>query len=221
VALLLATAGSLGAPTIASAELGAALSGALGAQRLRVAVTASLPPALWWGRVDHLAVAAVDLRVGALDVRTFDATLDGVRLDPGALYLAHRVTIRSLASATGRITVSQEALSRALASQPSLRDVAITLSPGRVRMAATVSVLDASLPATGDGRLVLRQSGVVDLVLDHLGVAGVSVPDVIAGQVTASLNPVLDLRALPFGLRVVSVVVNDGEVVVDAAAGPH
>ena len=85
----------------------------------------------------------------------------------------------------------------------------MVLADGRVRLAATVSVFGASLRAAGDGRLVLRGGTAVDLVFDRIAVAGVPLPDAVAARVTAAVNPVLDIGALPFGLRLRTVRVTE------------
>ena len=217
--LLVAVAASVTGPWAAASALSTAIGGGAVAGRVRVSVVTWPPPALWWGRVDVLQVHARGLRVGTVRVETFDATLNGIRLDPGALYLQRRLVIRSLGAAVAEVTVGEGALTQALASVPSLREVAVTLADGRVRLAATASLFGASLPVAGEGRLVLRGGTAVDLVFDRIAVSGVPLPDAVAARVAAAVNPVLDIGALPFGLRVQAVRVMDGEVVLDAVAG--
>jgi len=217
--LLVAVLASVTGPWVAASALKTAIGGDVPAGGVRVSVVTWPPPALWWGQVDVLNVSARDFRVGTVRAQTFDATLDGIRLDPAALYFQRRVVIRALGRAAAEITVGQGALAEALAATPSLRDVAVVLADGRVQVAANVSVFGAFLRAAGDGRLVLRGGTALDVVFDRIAVAGVPLPDAVAAQVTAAVNPVLDIGALPFGLRLRTVRVADGEVVLDAAAG--
>lgn len=219
VALVVAIGVSVGGPTVASAALDMALVRALNAERVQVEVAAWPPPALWWGRVDVLTVTARNLRIGALRVQSFDATLDHVQMDAGALYAERQIVIRSVGSGAARITVAQDALQGVLGAQSSVRDAVVTLHPGRVSVAATVGVLGMSLRAVGTGRLVLRGQQAVDLALDRVTVGGVPVPSAIVAQLIGGLNPVVDVGALPFGLHLTGVTVVEGEVIVDAAAG--
>lgn len=218
LALSLAVGASLAGPKVAAAALDLVLVRTLNAERVRVNV-AAWPPALWWGRMDTLTVAAQNLRIGALRVSSLDATLDHVQIDAAALYTGQQVTIRSLGSAVARMTVSQSALQEVLDAQPQLRDARVTLHPGRLTVAGTVGVLGLSLRATGEGRLRLRGPQAVDLVLDRVTVGGMPVPAPLARELVGALNPVLDVGALPFGLHLTDVTVVEGEVVVNAAAG--
>ncbi len=220
VGLLAAAAAiSLLTPPIANAALRVVLGRVLGTGDIQVTAAGWPPPAMWWGQVDVLAVAARHLRVGTLDVDAFDATLNRVQFDPTALYAGRALVIRSLGSGVAHMTVTQEALAALLAAQPSLRDVAVALAPGRVSLGATVSVLGASLRATAAGRLALRGDTAVDLVLDQISVGGMPLPGAVADALTRSVNPVLDVRSLPFGLRLTGLTVVEGKAMLQAATG--
>ena len=218
--LVVAAAVSLATPPVANAQLRAALGRALGTSDVRVQVSAWPPPALWWGRVDVMAVEARHMRVGALDVDAFDATLNGVRFDPAALYLNRPLVFRSLGGGTARAAVTQDALAALLNSQPSVRDAAVTLAAGGVSLAATVLVGGVPLRAAGTGQFVIRGETAVDLVFDQITVGAMVLRGVFARAVTRSINPILDLRALPFGLRLTGVTMGDGTVMLNAVAEP-
>ncbi len=218
-ALTLAVGASVGGPVIAAAALDMALARTLGAEHVRVHVTAWPPAALWAGRMDALTVAAQNLRVGTLRVRSLDATLDRVQIDAAALYGGREIAIRRLGSAVARIVVSEDALQEMLDAQPQLRDARVSLDPGRLHVAGTIPVLGLSLHIAGDGRLVLRGSRTVDLALDHVTVAGMPVTGPMVRRLLRAVNPVLDVGVLPFGLHLTGVTVADGELIVNAAAG--
>jgi len=217
--LLVAVLASVTGPWAAASALNTAIAGDVAGGPVEVSVVTWPPPALWWGRVDVLRVHALGLRVGTLRTESFDATFQGIRLDPAALYVQRRVVIRSLGHAVAEITVRQDALAQALAAVPSLRNVAVVLADGQVRLAATASLFGASLPVAGRGRLTLLGGTAVDLTFDRITVAGVPLPDAVAARVNAAVNPVLDIGTLPFGLRLQTVRVTNGEVILDAAAG--
>lgn len=208
-------------PSIAGAVLRPALGGLLDSPDVQVHVDAWPPLALWAGRIDVLAVTASRARLGTLVVDRFDVALDGVRIDPGALYARHAFVVRHVRSGIGHITVSQTALRDLLAFQPSLRDVSVALASGRVTVGATVSVLGAPVRATADGRLILRDGTTVDFVLDRISVAGVPLPSAIGAQVARSVNPVVDVRSLPFRVRLTGLEVADGAATLDAVVEPQ
>lgn len=216
IALALAAAVSFATPAVANAQLSAALGHALGTSEIRVRVSAWPSPALWWGRVDVLVVAARHLRMGTVNVDAFDATFTHVRVDPASLYANRPLTIRSPGTGVASATVTQEALAALLNQQPSVRNASVTLEGGRVSVDGTVTVLGASMHATGDGHLVVRGGTAVDLVLDRVSVGGLLLGGGLAEEVTRSINPLLDLRVLPFGLRLSGVTVADGKATLDA-----
>ncbi len=220
VGLLGAAVGaSLAAPPIAAAQLRMVLGRTLGAESVRADVVAWPPPALWWGKVDVLSVTIRHLRVGALEVDAFEATLSNMRFDPEALYVRRALVIRSLGSGIAHVTISQDALTHLLATQSAIRDAAVELRDGRVTLSATMLVLGAALRATGEGRLLLHGATRVDLVLDRLTVTGIRLPPALIDEVTGAMNPILDVRGLPFGLRLAGVRVDEGKVTLDAVAG--
>jgi hypothetical protein len=218
-ALAVAAGGSLATPPIASAQLGAALGRSLGTSDISVQVSGWPPPALWWGRVDVLAVKARHLHMGTLDVESFDATLSHVRFDPAVLYANRPFVILAIGTAVAHVTVTQEALAALLNTQPALRGMTVALQAGRVSLAGNVVALGGAVSATGDGRFVVRGGTAVDLVLDHVALGGIALPAAVSDQVMRSINPVLDLRTLPFDLRLSGVTVGNGTATLDAVGG--
>lgn len=220
VGLLAIAAGlSLATRSVTAALLRGALGRSLGTSDVRVDLVAWPTPAVWWGHVDVLSVAARTLRIGTLDVDTFDATLNQVELDPDALYRRGAVVVRSLGAGTAHVTVSADALARILASQASVRDAVVEVRAGRVVLSATVSVLGAPVRAQGDGRLVLRNETEVDLRLERVTVGGVSLPPPVVTRAMRAVNPIVRLDGMPFGLHLTGVVAEDGRVRLDAATG--
>jgi hypothetical protein len=214
-----AVGASLAGPPLAAIQLKTALGRALSAESVQASMVVWPPPALWWGRVDVLSIAARHLRMNPLEVDTFDATLDRVRFDSGALYFRRELVLQAVGSGVAHATVSQDALARVLATHPGVRDTAVRLTPGRVTLSATVSVFGAPVPAAADGHLSLRGTSGVDLIFDRLTVAGVGLPPALRNQVAGALNPILDARSLPFGMRLTRLHLDEGKVTLDAVVG--
>ena len=210
---------SLAAPPLTAMQLRTALGHALSAESVQTSVVVWPPPALWWGRADVLSIAARRLRLGSLDLDVFDATLEHVRFDPGALYLRRSLVLQAVGSGVAHATVTQDALGRVLATHSGVRDAAVRVAPRRVTLSATVSLLGAPVPLSAEGRLSLRGTTGVDLILDQVMVAGVALPEALRRQVTDAVNPILDAHMLPFGLRLVRIQVDEGKVTLDALVG--
>jgi LmeA-like phospholipid-binding len=221
VAVLAAAIGAnLGTPVIAAAAVRGSLRTLLGTAQVDVALQTWPPPALWWGSVDRMTVRARDVQTGDLRLDQFDATFQGVRLDPRALYAERILVIRSVESGRARGTMSQEALARAIAQQRGVRVEMLALRSGRVLVRGTIRVLGADVAVDGSARLALHGHDSIDLILDRTRVAGVGSVAAIRGQLTTRVSPALRVPALPLGLRLTNVRVEDGRLLLDAATGP-
>ena len=221
VALLtVALAASLGAPPLAAAAIRLALVRSLGTSDVAVTVEASPAPAVWWGNIGMLSVAARSVRIGRLEVAAFDAMLLHVVVDPGRLYGQRELTVRSVGSGVARVTVTANDLARLVETQPSVKQVMVRLTPGMIMLDGTMSAFGADFPASVAGHLVVRDATHLDLVIDRFTVlAGVPVPPDVASGLAASINPILDVGRLPFGLRLTDVTIGQSALVLRAAAG--
>jgi hypothetical protein len=221
VALLSAAlAASLGAPPLAAAAIRLALVRSLGTGDIAVTVEASSAPALWSGNIGALSVAARSVRIGRLDVAAFDAMLLHVAVDPGRLYGQRELTVRSVGSGVARVTVTANDLARFVETQPSVKQVIVRLTPGTILLDGTVSALGTDFPASVAGHLVVRDATHLDLVIDRFTVMeGIRVPPDVAAGLAGSINPILDLGTLPFGLRLTDVTIGQSALVLRAAAG--
>ncbi len=221
VVLAAALAASLGATSVAGTAVRLALVRSFGTPDVAVTVEAQPAPAVWWGNIGLLSVAARSLRVGRLDVSGFEAVLSRVVVDPGLLYGRRELTVRSVGAGVARVTVTADNLARLLAEQPSVKRVVVRLTPGTIMLDGTVSVIGAEFPVSVAGHLAVHDATHLDLVVDRVTVMnGLPVPPDVASRLGASINPVLDVGRLPFGLHLTKVSIGDGVLMLQAAAGP-
>jgi DUF2993 family protein len=207
---------NLATPPIAGAAMRMAFGRMLGTGAVDVTVAAWPPPSLWWGNIEMLSVTARAVHVGRVDVEGFEATLTHVDLDPGALYGRGIVVVRSLGPGTARVTVSAANLVNAVAGQPAMKDVAVTLRPGAMLLEGPVTILGAKVHASVAGHFVVRDATRLDLVLDQAALGGLNIPPDVASVFMTSVNPIVDVGRLPFGLRLTAVRIGDGVVQLDA-----
>ena len=221
VVLAAALAASLEATSIAGTAVRVALIRSFGTPDVAVTVEARPASAVWWGNIGLLSVAARSLHIGQLDVAGFEAVLTRVVVDPVLLYGRGELTVRSMGAGVARVTVTADDLARFLAAQPSMKHVLVRLTPGRIRLDGTVSVLGADVPASVAGHLAVRDATHLDLVVDRATVMnGLPVPPDVASRLGAAINPVVDLGRMPFGLHLTKVSIGDGVLLLQAAAGP-
>ncbi len=212
---------NLATPVVAAALVGDSLRTFLAAAAVDVTLEAWPTPALWWGRMDRMTVAARDVRAGDQRFEHFSATFGHVQVDPRALFVDRAFVIRTIGSGHAQATVSQDALARALAREPGVRINALTLRPGRVLVQGVIPMLGADVAVDGAGRLVLSEDGTIDLILERATATTVSTrPTAFKGQVVTTRIPgVMRLPALPFGLQLTNVRMDDGRLVLDAGMG--
>lgn len=218
--LALALAASLAAPLMAGTAMRLALVRSFGTRDVAVTVQAWPAPALWWGSIGLLTVAARSVHAGRLDVAAFDATLTRIAVDPALLYGRGELAVRSVGSGIARITVTADDLARLVGAQASVKRVVVHLRPGAIVLDGAVNVLGAEFPASVVGHLAVRDPAHVDLVVDRLTVMnGLPVPPDVASGLAASINPVVDVGRLPFSLRLTTVTIGEGILVLQAVAG--
>ncbi len=218
--LAAALGANLATPAVVGAACARALRTALGTDHVDVVVESWPPPALWWGRVDRMAVRARDATAGDLHFERFSASFLGLRIDPRSLYADRALVIRALQSGTAEATIGQAALAAALARQPGVHVDALELRRGGVTVRGTIRVLGTDVAVEGDGWLVLNGRDAIDLILDRATVAGASSSAVLKGRLVARVPSVVRIPPLPFGLRVTAVHTDDGRLLFDASTGP-
>lgn len=218
--LAAALAANLAAPSMAGAAIRVALGRSFGTGDITVTVKSWPAPALWWGDIGVLSVAARSLRVGQLDVAAFDAILTRVDVDPGLLYGRRVLAVRSIGSGIARVIVTADDLARLVRAQPAVKAVTVRLSPGTMILDGRVTVLGTDIPAVVAGHLVVRDAVHVDLVVDRVTVmGGLPVPPDVVTRLASSINPVLDVGRLPFDLRLTRVAIGNGVVLLQAETG--
>lgn len=218
--LSLALAASLDAPDLARLAIRAALVRSFGTPDVSVAVQSRPAPALWWGNIGVLSVAARSLRIGRLDVAAFEAILTRVTVDPGALYGRRELAVRSVGSGIARVTVTAGNLARLVGEQSMVRQVVVRLQPGTIMLDGTVAVFGTEFPASVAGHLVVRDARHLDLVVDRVTVMnGLPIPADVSSRLAESMNPVLDVGQMPFGLRLTKVTIGEGVLMLQAVAG--
>lgn len=218
--LTLALAASLTAQSMAGAAIRLALVRSLGTGDIAITVRSWPAPALWWGNIGMLSVGARGVRAGRFDVAGFDMMLAGVAVDPVRLYGRRELVVRSVGSGFARVTVSAGNLAQLLETTPSVRRVAVRLRPGAIVLTGLVSLLGTEFPASVTGRLVVRDATRLDFAVDRVTVLdGLPVPPDVTSRLAASINPVLDIGQLPFGLRLTKVTIGEGVLTLHAVAG--
>jgi DUF2993 family protein len=205
---------------MAATAMRVALARSFGTGDVAVTVQSWPAPALWWGNIGLLSVAARSVHIGRLDVTGFDATFTHVVVDPWRLYSRGELIVRSVGTGIARVTVTADDLARLVGSQAPVKQVVVHLKPGTIVLDGMVSVLGADFPASVAGHLMVRDPAHLDLVVDRVTVMnGLPIPPDVASRFAESINPVVDVGRLPFSLRLTTVTIGEGIVMLHAATG--
>jgi hypothetical protein len=165
------------------------------------------------GDYSHLTITADGLALGPVHGASMRADLYDVSF-PLSDALSGSLDRLSAARARLNATIPGGALASAL-DQPGL-----TMTPGGagvVRMHTTIAVAGRTFPVTVDVAVSVRDDA-LHLTAHPVQVAGVSIPDGVAGALQQRLTDTIPLSALPFPLESASVAASDGNLLVDAAA---
>lgn len=220
--LAAALAANLGTPAVVAAALARPLRTALGTNQVDVTVESWPPPALWWGRVDHMTVQARDVSAGDLRFERFRASFLGLRVDPRALYADRTLVIRAIGTGVAQASIAQADLASALSRQPGVRIDELVVRRGGVTVRGTIRIFGADVAVTGEGALVLNGPDAIDLIVERGTVAGVASPSaIVKGNIAARVPSVVRVPPLPLGLRVTAVQMEDGRLLLDASTGPQ
>ena len=149
------------------------------------------------GRYGEIEVSGAGLQIGEMAGTTLNARLYNAILPPRELLIG-RTTALSCERAEGRIVLPYGELAR-VSRIPGLR-----LSYERERLVASASVpvpgVSQLARVSGEARLTLF-GGAVWLRVRGLSVAGISLPGIVVRQLMPSLNVLIPLPPLPYGLH--------------------
>ncbi len=157
------------------------------------------------GNYRHITVDGSGLTLGSLrDVR-FHADLRGVHV-PLTDVLGGEVRSIPVDTADGSVVVSYAEFAR----QTGIDGLTIAEKDGKLTVTAPVRVkvlfVDETFDVVADGRVAANPAGDgLDLSVDGIRVAGVSLPDFALSYITKYLQNQVALPALPYGLKLRSV----------------
>lgn len=194
------------------------------ATRYTTQVRASSVGAVLRGRVESIHVDGDGVHIPngpVLDRLTLD--LDDIAVDPKTKRL------ESVGTARFMVRVGEAELNRYLSTRrPGDRSglLRVTLGQGTATLAARPALLaryglgGLILPVTVEGRLIPRGDSGLDFVPNAARVLALPVPRPILGLVSRELNPVVDLSAVSLPLRIRTVEIVPGSLILSGDVPP-
>lgn len=215
-AVLVLAAIQLALPRVIESRLEKELAAALpGARVVRAEVDAFPAVKLLWGRVDRLSL---DVRRATFDGLVVDAALiDGrdLVIDAGRLLRREGVVITSAAELRATLAVAQDDLNEYLWSRlPDARGFQVSLERGAAAVTGAVNVLGRALDVRVSGSFRVEGPTQVIFVPEQVSVESARVPQFILDLAAQAWQIGLDFRALPFGLGVEELRIDEGQLLI-------
>lgn len=166
------------------------------------------------GRIPWIDIRAQNVRaLKGLNLDVLSVRLEGVRFNR-----ADR-TVREIEQSRFEARIAPGSIQRFIQSRaPALRDARVSITRGEVRVRLTPALLGLGVPVEVDGRPVLRGATAIDFKANHVSVLHLGLPEFIVARLEARVNPLVDLAALSFPVRLSAVRIDGDRVVVDGAA---
>jgi hypothetical protein len=156
------------------------------------------------GDYDHVTVDGRGLTLGSLRGVTFHADLQGVHV-PLSDALGGTVRTIPVDRASGQVVVPYSEFAR----QTGIDGLTITPDDGGLTVRAPVRVqlafFDETFDVVADGNVAASGGNDLQLTVDRIRVAGISLPGLAVDFIEKYLNGRVTLPALPYGLRLQSV----------------
>jgi hypothetical protein len=166
------------------------------------------------GRIPWIDILGRNVRaIEGLSLGELRVRLEGVRFDRAKRELTE-VTQSRFEARLGAASLTRYLQQRS----PSLRDVQVRFTQGRVQVRATPALLGIGVPVQVTGRPVLRGGTALHFDADRVAVLRIGLPEFVAQRLEASVNPLVDLAAMPFPLQLSTVTIQGDRAIFTGTA---
>ncbi len=196
-------------------QVGAALRRSIPADSVKVRIQGR-PDAVLAGHLARLSVEIRRATVDGLPVEGFSATLSGVELETTGVLHTGPVTIRHIGGGQALLILTQEGLQRYLEQAKGMKGARVRLADGVMTLEGTIMVLQSEIQTTVRGRFVIQDGRQVLLQVQSFSISGVALPEGIGEVLIAPLNPLLTVDHLSLPLRLLTVTIDNGQLVLTA-----
>ncbi|MDU4959281.1 MAG: DUF2993 domain-containing protein [Sporomusaceae bacterium] len=215
-AIAVALAGlALFLPQLVSQAVAQGMQKVLHSSQVTASVEKSPSFLLLSGQFDTVRLTAKDAKPDKLLFSDMRADLSGVRLDMGQLLSARRVVLQEVKTATLTASIDQEELGRYLnQSVKGVKNAAVTVKEGKVQVAGTFGLGQiAQMTVTLEGRVV-TDGQKIKLVTEKILLNNSQVGS-LGGSLLSDI-PLVDVKALPFGVKVREIAADQGRLTIIA-----
>jgi hypothetical protein len=183
------------------------------AERYQVAVSRSSGK-LVAGRIPWIDIQGWNVKaIEGLNLDELLVRLEGVHFDRSDRRL-EEVELSRFEARLGAASLTRYIQQRS----PVLRDVQVRFIEGRARVRATPALLGLGVPVEVMGRPVLRGGTALHFDADRVAVLRVGLPEFVAQRLEASINPLVDLAAMPFPVQLSAVTIQGDRAIIIGTA---
>ena len=202
-------------PQIVSQAIAQGMRGLLHSNQVTAQVEKSPAFLLLGGQFDKVRLTARDAKPDKIVFSEMQADLSGVRVDMTELVSSRRVVLQEVQAASLSASVSQEELGRYLNQTiKGVSNAKVTIQNSKVQVAGTFSIGQiAKMTVTLEGRVVVDGQK-IKMVTERILLNNSPVGS-LGGSLLADIQ-LVDVKSLPFGVTLRSVVADQGKITVYA-----
>lgn len=166
------------------------------------------------GRIPWIDIHGRNVRaIEGLNLDELLVRLEGVRFDRSKRAL-EEVDQSRFEARLGAASLTRYLQQRS----PMLRDVQLRFTEGHVRVRATPALLGLGVPVEVTGRPVIQGGTALHFDADRVAVLRVGLPAFVAERLEATVNPLVDLAAMPFPLQLSTVAIQGDRAILTGTA---
>jgi LmeA-like phospholipid-binding len=166
------------------------------------------------GRIPWINIHSRNVRaIEGLTLDELDVRLEGVRFSRASR------AVQEIGMTRFDARVSAPSVVRFIHHRsPNLRDVQVAFTGQGVRVHATPSLVGIGVPLEVEGRPSLRGSAAIDFSASRVAVLRLGLPEFAVRRLEERINPLVDLRTMPFPVHLTAVRVEDDRAVISGTA---
>jgi len=203
-------------PNLVNGLVARGMSGLTGTDEITVQALKKPAVAMLGGQFDQVLIHANNANIDRITFSDLDIALEKPEIDMGALFGQQKVLIKSVQDINLTAVVTQEELARYLnQSVKGVKDAAVKVENGKVKVTGQVILANiATIAVAFDGKIVVGEEQKLKFVTEKF-----SLNNGLAGYVSGSTFteiPLVNLKKLPFGVKVRSISMENCKIIINA-----
>lgn len=205
-------------PKFLSEAVAQGLSAATNSREMSVKLEKSPAVYMLAGRFDHIVADVAEAKIDKIVVHAMHLSLDDVELDGGKLFSERKIAVQKAGDIKLSAVITQEALANYLnTSVKGIHDATVTITPEKTLVGSqwTIGGL-AKIDVKLEGKII-NDKQKIKFIPDRflINSSSVNTSSLFGGTLLSEIA-VLDSDKLPFGVVVRDIIMQNGQVIINA-----